>query len=146
MNTRIGSIDIVDDQTLESQVFSSITGKDVDGPGLHQIGERIFNLQRAILLREDWGGRKGDRILDYFHQEPLPKNHFFLNPDALVPGRNGKIISKIGAIVDRNEFEKMKDDYYRLRGWDIETGFPTSDRLRALGLSDIISDLEKYGR
>lgn len=143
MNTRIGSIDIVDDQTLESQVFSAITGKDVDGPGLHQIGERIFNLQRAILLREGWRGRKGDRILDYFHQEPLPKNHIFFNPDALVPGRNGKILSKIGAIVDHDEFEKMKSEYYQLRGWDVETGFPTKTKLIELGLGDISSSLKK---
>jgi aldehyde:ferredoxin oxidoreductase len=48
-------------------------------------------------------------------------------------------------VLDRGEFEKMKNDYYTLRGWDINTGFPTKTRLLELGLNDIINDLEKRG-
>jgi aldehyde:ferredoxin oxidoreductase len=62
-----------------------------------------------------------------------------------MPGPDGKIISRLGAVFDRGEFEKMKTDYYTLRGWDAETGFPTKTRLLELGLNDIINDLEKRG-
>jgi aldehyde:ferredoxin oxidoreductase len=31
----------------------------------------------------------------------------------------------------------MKDDYYKLRGWDIETGIPTREKLVELGLEDV---------
>ena len=41
-----------------------------DEEGLNKIGERIFNLQRAIRMREGWGGRHGDRLLDAFHDIP----------------------------------------------------------------------------
>jgi aldehyde:ferredoxin oxidoreductase len=51
----------VGDPTLESQIYSAITGKETSEEELYRIGERIFNLQRAIQLREGWGGRDGDR-------------------------------------------------------------------------------------
>ena len=76
------------DPTMESQGLSAITGKEIDEVGLNKIGERIFNLQRAILLRQGWGGRQGDRLLDYLHEEPL--QNVFFNPDCIVPGKNGK--------------------------------------------------------
>jgi aldehyde:ferredoxin oxidoreductase len=135
----------VGDPALESQIFSAITGKETDEEGLYLMGERTCNLQRAIQLRQGWGGRKGDRILDYFFREPLKKGDIFYNPDALMPGPDGKIISKIGAVVAHEEFEKMKSEYYGIRGWDVETGFPTRARLEELGLGDIVNDLEKRG-
>jgi aldehyde:ferredoxin oxidoreductase len=30
----------------------------------------------------------------------------------------------------------MLDEYYRLRGWDPETGWPTEEKLRELGLEE----------
>jgi aldehyde:ferredoxin oxidoreductase len=32
--------------------------------------------------------------------------------------------------MDRKEFEKVKDEYDALRGWDVETGAPTRETLR----------------
>jgi aldehyde:ferredoxin oxidoreductase len=135
----------VGDPTLESQIYSAITGNETAEEELYRIGERIFNLQRAIQLREGWGGRDGDRVLEYLFTHPLKQGEVFFNPDAIMPGPDGKIISRLGKTLDRKEFEKMKDDYYRRRGWDTETGFPTKARLQELGLGDIISDLEKRG-
>jgi aldehyde:ferredoxin oxidoreductase len=129
--------------SIESQILSAITGQEIDEAGLNLIGERIFNLQRAILLCQGWGGRKGDRILDYFFEEPLKKGEVFFNLDGLMPGAGDEIISRIGAVVNRNEFEEMKSEYYELRGWDLETGFPTEAKLEALGLADVSKELEK---
>jgi aldehyde:ferredoxin oxidoreductase len=137
MMTSADSISHVGDPTLESQVYSAITGNEIDEAGLLKIGERIFNLQRAILLREGWGGRNGDQILDYFFLKPLKKGDVFFNPDCIMPGKNGEIISLLGRVLDRQEFEKMKDDYYRLRGWDVTTGIPTKSKLAELGLPEV---------
>jgi aldehyde:ferredoxin oxidoreductase len=133
------------DNVFENQVYSAITGKEVDTAEFATIGERIFNLQRAILLRQGWGGRRGDRILDYFFTEPLKKDELFCNPQCIMPGKDGEIISKEGAVVDRDGFERMKDDYYALRGWDVETGFPTRAKLSELHLDDVAADLETQG-
>ncbi|MFH1646140.1 MAG: aldehyde ferredoxin oxidoreductase N-terminal domain-containing protein [Chloroflexota bacterium] len=128
---------------LEAQLLSAITGRDIDEAGLNGIGERIFNQQRAVLLRQGWGGRKGDRLLDYLHDEPL--EGVFFNPDCIVPGKGGKVVSKKGNKVSREDFEALKDEYYALRGWDVATGLPTRPKLESLGLSDVADDLQTRG-
>ncbi len=131
----------VGDPTLESRIYSAITGRETSAEELLRIGERIFNLQRAIHLRQGWGGRDGDRLLDYFFERPLARGDVFFNPDAIAPGPDGRTISRLGATLDRNEFEAAKTEYYELRGWDTKTGIPTDARLRALGLSEVIGHL-----
>ena len=122
--------------TLESQIVSAITGREIDEAGLLPIGERVFNLQRMALLRDGWQGRKTDTILDYFFEEPLQE--VFWNADCLIPDINGQIVSRKGAVVDRAAFEKMKSEYYAHRGWDTTTGVPTVDKLNQLNLADLI--------
>ena len=125
---------------IESEIYAAITGKETDEAGLYRKGERIFNLQRAILVRQGWPGRKGDKLLDYYHDEPLYQGEIHLNQEGLVPGNNGEVISRLGTVIDRNKFEEMKSEYYGLRGWDVETGLPTRTKLEELGLSDVAGD------
>ena len=129
------------DPTMESQVLSAITGIDIDESGLNRIGERVFNLQRAVFLRQGREGRQGDRLLDYLHDEPL--QIVFFNPDCIVPGKNGEIVSRKGAKIVREDFENLKSEYYELRGWDVESGLQTRARMEELELSDVADDLEK---
>jgi aldehyde:ferredoxin oxidoreductase len=130
------------DPTLESQVLSAITGRDIDEVGLNKFGERVFNLQRSIFLRQGRGGREMDSLLDYLHDEPLPG--IFFNPDCIVPGKDGRIVSRKGEKIDRKDFENLKSEYYGLRGWDAN-GLPTTERLRELDLADIALDLIARG-
>jgi aldehyde:ferredoxin oxidoreductase len=127
--------------TLESRIASSVTGRKLDEKGLLKIGERIFNLQRMLLLRNGWKGRESDTLMDYHHTEPL--DGVYWSADCLAPGKNGEIISRKGAILDRNDFEKMKDEFYTLRGWDVKSGVPTKAKLEELGLGDIAGGLER---
>ena len=129
--------------TMESLIVRAVTGRDLDEEGLNMIGERIFNLQRSILLKQGWGGREGDDLLEYVFEEPL--DFLFFDPECIAPGKNGQKISKKGAMVDREGFERLKDEYYTLRGWDPETGFPIRQTLQGLDLEDIAGDLEKRG-
>ncbi len=134
------------DPTLESQVFSAVCGKRVDEKGLYRFGERVFNLQRAILTREGHFGRDADRLPVQFYSIPLKTNHPMIsNPDCLVPGKDGEIISRKGAVVEHEKFEKMKTEYYELRGWDPATGLQTKSRLEELRLADIAAVMEKLG-
>jgi aldehyde:ferredoxin oxidoreductase len=36
----------------------------------------------------------------------------------------------------------MRDEFYRIRGWDPETGVPTGSKLRELDLNDVAEELE----
>jgi len=134
-----------DAPVTESEIYTAITGKDTDEAGLYRKGERIFNLQRAILLRQGWPGRKGDKLLDYYHNVPLRKGELHLNVNGLAPGHNGEVTSKLGTVVDKDKFEDMKSEYYGLRGWDVETGLPTRTKLAELQLDDVATDLDGRG-
>jgi aldehyde:ferredoxin oxidoreductase len=136
------SEDGVGDPTLESQIYSAITGNEMGEEDLYRVGERNFNLQRAILLRQGWGGREGDKLMDYYHEVGLGDDLFY-NPECLAPGKNGEVISRKGAVVERSVFEEMKDEYYRLRSWDVATGLPTETKLRELDLDDVASDMKE---
>ena len=59
-----------------------------------------------------------------------------------MPGQNGEVFSKKGQVLDRGEFEKMKDEYYQIRGWDVATGLQTKAKLKELGLGDIAETLQ----
>jgi len=50
-----------------------------------------------------------------------------------------------GMRLERDKFEKMKDEFYALRGWDVKTGIPTEETLKKVGLEDVAEDLKKRG-
>ncbi|MHA2140466.1 MAG: aldehyde ferredoxin oxidoreductase family protein [Candidatus Thorarchaeota archaeon] len=79
---------------------------------LTEIAERQVNLKRIFNAREGIT-RKDDNLPSRFTHEPMPEG----------PGK--------GQVVD---LEPMLDDYYKLRGWDLETGLPTKDTIRRLSL------------
>lgn len=131
------SQDHVGDPTLPSKVFSAVTGRQLDMQGLDRVGERVFNLQRAILLREGHKGREDDKLQESDYTEPLPRLHG-LDPKTSLPGKKGSIIYREGAVVDRDKFEKMKEEYYQLRGWEVATGLIKKETLQKLGLPEVM--------
>jgi aldehyde:ferredoxin oxidoreductase len=135
--------DHVGDPTLESQIFSAVTGIETDETGLNRYGERIFNLQRGVLLRE---GRRpiADDVLKEFNFTD-PVESVFMNPDVIVPGPGEEVISRKGQTLDRHVFEEMRREFYDLRGWDAASGLQKAETLERLGLSDLIQDLGKIG-
>ncbi len=134
------SEDHVGDPTLESQVCAAVTGKDIDEQGLYQIGERVFNLQRAILAREGHRGREHDRLEEFNFTIPLKGD--FGNPNCIVPGKDGEVFSRKGMVVEREKFEQMKDEYYQIRGWDVATGLQKRSKLAELNLEWVAQKLE----
>jgi aldehyde:ferredoxin oxidoreductase len=148
ITTAEGASDHVGDPTIESRLLSSVTGIDFSETAYYQTGERVFNLQRAIQGREGRVGRKDDCLNEFnftqtFEEEP----GFFavFNPDYMLPGPGGELMSRKGKVVEREQFEKMMDDYYSLRGWDVKSGLQTRKTLETLSLSDILPEMEKRG-
>lgn len=133
----------IGDPTLESRIYSAIVGKSVSEDELNHFGERIFNLQRAILIREGWKGRDQDRLPDFIHESPLERAH--LNEGCMVPGPRGEAISLKGHVLEKPVFERMKDEYYQLRGWDLQSGLQTRAKLEELELRDVADSLASRG-
>ncbi|MBI2918961.1 MAG: hypothetical protein HYY01_13345 [Chloroflexi bacterium] len=137
------SADHVGDPSLESQMVSAITGRDLSEAEHYRNGERVLNLQRAVLVREGHRGRKSDTLPEACYTVPLETER--LNPDCLMPGKDGQTISRKGAVIDRDGFQAMLSEFYALRGWDPDTGLQRQDTLQGLGLEDVAQDLEARG-
>jgi aldehyde:ferredoxin oxidoreductase len=112
--------------TLYSKLYSSLTGKIVTPSELMKVGERIFNLMRAYLVREGVT-RKDDEWPARFYEEPIGKG----------PAK--------GAVLSREEMNKALDEYYKLAGWDITTGIPTKRKLNELNLDYVADELSNLG-
>ena len=106
------------DDTLESRLYADVTGVEMSPTESFQKGGMLCTLERALAVRD--GRRRED---DAFH------NLYFEKQDA--GGRR----------YTREQLEQSKSDYYRLMGWDSETGEPTLSALRRVGLKDVAEEM-----
>lgn len=111
-------------QTLVD-VVAIATGWDFTVGELMKTGERIFSLCRAFNVREGIT-RKDDRLPRRF-TEPLPEGPY-----------KGEAFSE-------DQFERMLDHFYKLRGWNEKTGIPTREKLEELELKFVADNLETTG-
>ena len=120
------------DPDAERKLYCAATGDDVDSQEWMMRGERIFNLERAIMARE--GRRKeGDTVKEYY----------FNVPETEVAPWELKQDSP--PVINREKFDKMRQEYYHIRGADPETGLPTRSKLEELDLGDVAFELEHLG-
>ena len=132
--------DNVGDPTLESKLFTAVTGIETDESALNLYGERIFNLQRGIMLREGWEAQEDDYPPEYNFTEPVQMSG--INPRMIVPGPTEEPVSFRGNILDREKYEKMRAEFYELRGWDTDTGLQKAETLSRLGMDDVATGLK----
>jgi aldehyde:ferredoxin oxidoreductase len=131
--------DHLGDLSLESRILSAVTGRDIDEEELNRVGETVFNLNRAILAREGHRGVEDDRVPESWHDIPLKID--MTNPEMILPGKDDEIVSMKGKVVDKDDFARMRRQYYEIRRWDADTGLQTAAGLRDLGLDDVASGL-----
>jgi aldehyde:ferredoxin oxidoreductase len=94
------------------------------------LGERIVNLERCIMVRE--GRRKKEDTVGEFH---------FRVPETEVPPWEKPQLSP--PVANKEKFEAMREEFYRLRGWDPETGIPEESKLKALDLEDLSEEIKR---
>ncbi len=127
-NTRVFSMESEDgaaDTALMSKLFSAATGCETSEAELDTAGERIWSLHRAIDIRNHGRDRAVDEsTIDGF----------------MYPGKDD------GVMPDRGQLVELLQTYYRLRGWNGVTGWPTRERLVALGLADVADELARLDR
>ncbi len=127
--------DHVGDAGLEARTFNAVTGRDLDETQLLTFGERIFNQQRAILIREGRQPMQDDTVAEFNYTDPVQT--VFMNPEVLVPGEGDAVLSRKGKTLDRQVFKQMRNEFYQLRGWDPATGHQRAEKLDELQLSDL---------
>ncbi len=133
--------DHVGDPELENKLFTAVTGIETEMEDLHQYGERIFNQQRAVLLREGWQAKTDDYPAEFNFTQPIYADA--LNPDLIVPGPEEEPVSVKGSVLDKEKYGAMRAEFYELRGWDPETGLQKAQTLERLHLSDVARVLKE---
>jgi aldehyde:ferredoxin oxidoreductase len=108
-----------------SEFLSVVSGIDYGIRELETIADRIWNLERAFIVREGIR-REDDRIAPRVDQR-----------------RNAGPFE--GRLIDKRQFEDLLDAFYEKRGWDKKTGIPNQETLRRYGLEKVWDDLAKRG-
>jgi aldehyde:ferredoxin oxidoreductase len=101
------------------KLVNLVTGWGLSTAEYKQSGERVYNLARAFSNREGLTAA-GDTLPQRLLSEPLP--------DGPAEGH----VNQLPVLLDR---------YYQLREWDKESGKPKAEKLRELGLDEVVSVL-----
>jgi aldehyde:ferredoxin oxidoreductase len=101
------------------------TGMKLTEANINDAAERNRNLFRAILIR-NYGRTRNMEV-----NEILPMLKY---PDA-----DGKTVSE-------EQYNHLADNYYKLRGWDLKTGWPTRKTYEKYGLKEIADELAVLGK
>ncbi len=111
--------------TLGQMLFAATGVEEFSKEGyLLEVGERIWNLERAFNAREGFT-RKDDYLPERFiHESP----------------KRGPAQGQV------HEIDQMLDDYYEARAWDKKTAFPTPSKLKSLGLKAVAGELDERAK
>ena len=107
--------------------FTAAMGIPMSEAKLFEYAERICNIERAIVVR-DGRTRAKDSLPEFFFNEPVPDG------------------DQAGKKLDKAKFEKMKEEYYSLRGWDPDSGYQKVATLKKLGMEDVGKQLQKANK
>jgi aldehyde:ferredoxin oxidoreductase len=129
----LSTADGVGDPYLEGHIFNAVTG--IPASELDVYAERIFNLQRLIMVREGHKVPRDDYPPEFNFTEPLGSG--IHGGKMIMPGPGARPVDMTGNTLDRDKFRAMLKEYYQRRGWDKRTGLPTKKTLDALGMDDI---------
>lgn len=98
------------------EMINALTGWDIEGSELMQIGERVINLQRMFNIREGNSPRDDQLPLRI---RTIPEFGKYQNePDCIY-----------------KDFDALLAEYYEARGWDPVTGAPKIEKIKQLGLA-----------
>lgn len=117
------------------QLYIAATGMEISEEEMLGVGERIINLERAFNALCGLS-RKDDKFPEKWF-EPLETIE---EPKIRKPLTDYYRKTEL----TREDVEKMFDEYYADRGWDVKKGVPTQEKLIELGLEDIAEKLWKY--
>ncbi len=111
-----------------AELLSAGSGTDYDAAQLMQMGQRLQNVQKAFNTLHTGNAREQDRPPRRLFEEPVKTG-----PSA-------------GAAIDPADWELMVDEYYRLKGWDVATGWQTEAGLSSLDMGEVAAKLRAHGR
>jgi len=109
---------------LLAELYSAATGIDVKPDELKKRGEAAFNLNKIMNVKAGFSRK----------QDVFPESWF--TPKDTPNGRAELKDYYGNFVIDRKTAYEILDEYYDERGWTIETGIPTKQKLEELGLAE----------
>jgi aldehyde:ferredoxin oxidoreductase len=117
-----GEGSLLGDPGAEARLFRAATGIELTIDEMERpIAERIVTLERCLDVRNTGRTRADDEAV-------IPHFQWAGKVDGTQLSASG------------DEFREMLEAYYRLRGWDVETGHPTRETVERLGLAATTDD------
>lgn len=110
-----------------AELYSAATGIQIDAQELKRRAERVYNLYKLLNVREGFT-RKEDAAFPEVWLTPIT------TPDRREALTDYHRIREL----TREDILRLLDDYYDERGWDIQQGIPTKEKVRELGLEEFI--------
>ncbi len=129
----------------EPKFFNAVTGQNISFLDGINLGRKIWNLDQAIWTLQ---GRHRDMVhfADYIYTK---KGTHVDVKRAYMPGKeNGKwdYYNYTERSLDKNKFDEFKTRFYKLQGWDADSGYPTRETLESMDLGYVADELEAIGR
>jgi aldehyde:ferredoxin oxidoreductase len=109
-----------------AELLTAVTGIQFNEESLGRAAERVFDIEKAYNAREGIRREDDDPPSDYF-KRPVWDGPF----EGWKP--------------DKDEYERLKSYFYKLKGWDQNTGAPTREKLEDEGLKYVADELESLG-
>jgi aldehyde:ferredoxin oxidoreductase len=107
-----------------AELYTAVVGIKVNSKSIQMIAERIADHKRAYNIKLCFS-RKNDNLPERFLKEAAPDGPC-----------KGQVV----------ELKPMLEEYYRQRGYDVETGFIPRARLEKLGLKYVAAELGKMSK
>lgn len=110
-----------------AKFYSAATGVETTLQELLARTEVSYNLTRAINV-----------IRGVTRKDEYPPERAVLDPVISGPHK--------GKTINLENYEKLLDTYFEMRGWDKKTGIPTRRKLEELGMADVAARLQDLGK
>ncbi|MBU1368980.1 MAG: aldehyde ferredoxin oxidoreductase family protein [Bacteroidetes bacterium] len=107
------------DEMHPRHFIAAVTGTEMSEEQYNQTGERIYNLEKMLNLREGFG--RADDVLP---------ERFFKDGHTYGPHKD--------EVLKKTDFKEMMDSYYAERGWDVATTIPKDEKLNELDLDFVV--------
>lgn len=121
-----------------AEFLAAVTGHEITQRQLLRAGERAWNMIKLLNVREGFN-RQDDAMPERMFREKLYWG-------SLTNQKKFSLSDYVRSHeITHDEWEWLLDGYYDERGWDLENGWPTRERLAELGLGDIADDMVKQG-
>lgn len=108
-----------------AKIYYTVTGINIDGKKIMEKGEKIVNIEKAFNTIHGGFSKKDDYPPLRFMKERI---------------HSGKYK---GEIINKRKWRKLLEEYYKLHGWNKETGLQKSYTLKKLGLDKLINEIKE---